>query len=89
VYPATDGDTWTISVTDGVLEAGGDLTRDGDSEFTFEMPGRPSPFWYDTGPTGGGWDELDRRPFMLWPITGSDLVGRVRLSSGYVEVVWN
>ncbi len=89
VYGATDGDRWICGVTDGVLEASGDLDRDGDTEYTFEMPGRPAAFWYDTGPTGGGWDELDRRAFMLWPITGSDLVGRVRLSSANVEVVWN
>ncbi|MBN1336158.1 MAG: hypothetical protein JXB39_09370 [Deltaproteobacteria bacterium] len=88
VYPATDGDAWTCSVEDGVLGFSGDLDRDDDDEYTFAMPGRPAVFWYDTGPTGGGWDPLDRRSFMLWPITGSDLVGRVRLSSGQVEVVW-
>jgi hypothetical protein len=87
--PATDGDRYYMKVLDGVLRASGNLDRFGDDEYYFEMPGRPAAFWYDAGPTGGGWDELDRRPFVLWPITNSDYVGRVRLSSAQVEIVWN
>ncbi len=87
--PATDGDRYYITISDGVLRASGDLDRYGDDEHYFEMPGRPCAFWYDAGATGGGWDELDRRPFVLWPITNSDYVGRVRLSSAEVEIVWN
>ncbi len=87
--PATDGDRYYLTVDDGVLRASGNLDRYGDNEHYFEMPGRPAPFWFDAGATGGGWDELDRRAFMLWPITNSDLVGRVRLSSAEVEIVWN
>jgi hypothetical protein len=87
--PATDGDRYYITIDDGVLRASGNLDRYGDDEHYFEMPGRPSAFWYDAGPTGGGWDELDRRAFVLWPITNSDYVGRVRLSSAEVEIIWN
>ena len=87
--PATDGDRYYITVDDGVLRASGDLDRYGDDEHYFEMPGRPAAFWYDGGPTGGGWDQLDRRAFMLWPITNSDYVVRVRLSSAEGEIVWN
>jgi hypothetical protein len=87
--PATDGDRYYITINDGVLRASGDLDRWGDDEHYFENPGRPTPFWYDVGPTGGGWDELDRRAFMLWPITNSDYVVRVRLSSAEGEIVWN
>jgi hypothetical protein len=87
--PATDGDRYYLTINDGVLRASGDLDRYGDDEHYFEMPGRPTPFWYDAGATGGGWDQLDRRAFMLWPITNSDYVVRVRLSSAEGEIVWN
>jgi len=89
VSPVTDGDRYYATVRDGVLRASGDLDRDGDEEQYFELPGRPSTFWYDAGSTGGGWDELDRRAFALWPITNSDYVGRVRLSSAHTEVIWD
>jgi hypothetical protein len=89
VAPATDGDTWYLRVDDGVLTASGDLDGEGDVEYAFELPGRPACFWYRSGRTGGGWDEVDARAFALWPITNSDLVGRVRLTTGHVEIVWD
>ena len=87
--PATDGDRYYLTIDDGVLRASGNLDRYGDEEHYFEMPARPTAFWYDAGATGGGWDELDRRAYMLWPITNSDYVVRVRLSSAQGEIVWN
>ncbi len=87
--PASDGQRYYFTIDDGVLRASGDLDRYGDEEYAFDLPGRPAAFWFDAGPTGGGWDELDRRSFVLWPITNSDLVGRVRLSSAQIRIVWN
>ncbi len=87
--PVTDGDRYYMTIDDGVLRASGNLDRYGDDEYRFELPGRPVAFHYDAGPTGGGWDPLDRRAFVLWPITNSDYVGRVRLSSAMVEIVWD
>ncbi len=86
---ASDGQRYYFTVNDGVLRASGNLDRYADEEYAFELPGRPAAFWYDAGPTGGGWDELDRRDFVLWPITNSDFVGRVRLASAQVEILWN
>jgi len=89
ISPADDGDRYLVTVRDGILLASGDLYRDGDPEHAFELPGRPVVFWYDAGPTGGGWDELDRRAYALWPLMNSDFVARVRLSSGHTEIVWD
>ncbi|MFH1467479.1 MAG: hypothetical protein ABIO70_24050 [Pseudomonadota bacterium] len=89
VAPATDGDTWYLRIDDGVLTASGNLDQSGDVEYAFELPGRPVCFWYRSGRTGGGWDEVDERAFALWPITNSDYVGRVRITTGNVEIVWN
>lgn len=87
--PATDGDRYQVTVRDGVLDFDGDIDDDGERERTFEFPGRPVPFWFDAGPTGGGWNQLDRRVYALWPITNSDLVARARLTSGQIQVLWD
>lgn len=89
VLPATDGDRYRVTVKDGVMAFSDDLDLDGEDERTFELPARPVPFWYDAGPTGGGWDPLDRRAFVLLPLTNSDFVVRARLSGGVTEVVWD
>lgn len=89
VQPSTDGDTFRVTVKDGVLDWDSDLDDDGEVDRSIELPGRPVCFWYDVGPTGGGWDEIDRRAFALVPVTNSDLVFRARLSSGQTETLWD
>jgi len=88
ILPATDGDRYVVTVKDGVLDFDSDFDDDGEKEKTLELPGRPAPYFYDAGPTGGGWDELDRRVFVAVPMTDSDLVIGARLSQGQVEMEW-
>ncbi len=87
--PATEGDQYTLSIVDGVMDFDGDLNGDGSVDKPLELPGRPTCFWYDSGPTGGGWDQLDRRVFALWPIMNSDYTLRARLTSGDIEILWD
>ncbi|NOY26086.1 MAG: hypothetical protein GXP62_09460 [Oligoflexia bacterium] len=83
----TDGDEFQYTSTEGVLRLNS-VTDSSTSTTTFDAPGKPLVFQYDVGPTGGGWDVLDRRTFALLPLIGNDLVLRVRLESWNVEVVW-
>ncbi|MFZ5481203.1 MAG: hypothetical protein ACOZNI_30875 [Myxococcota bacterium] len=87
--PATDGDRFTFSMDNGLLVlAGVDDDQDGVVDVAWELPGRPVAFQYTTGPTGGGWDGVDRREFVLLPVTNGDIVARVRLDSGETDVYW-
>jgi len=85
--PSTDGDSFDYTATEGILRMDS-VTNSAQSSTTFDAPGEPIVFQYDVGPTGGGWDVLDRRTFTLLPLTGNDLVMRVRMETWNVEVVW-
>ena len=85
--PTTDGDSYQFSVQDGVLRI--DNIPSGKDTQPLELPGPPVTFQYLAGPTGGGWDQVDRRTFVLVPITNSDVTLRVRLQAWQVEVIWN
>lgn len=85
--PPTNGDTFAFSVDDGVLRLNSIKTSSSTST-KFYLPAGPVIFQTDNGPTGGGWDVLDRRTYALVPVTNSDLVTRVRLSSWTAEVLW-
>lgn len=87
--PATDGDEWQFTTVEGVLRLTEVSDSGSGSSTSFQLPGEPVIFQYDAGPTGGGWDELDRRTFALLPLTGNDLVLRVWLRTWNVEVVWD
>ncbi|MCB9762873.1 MAG: hypothetical protein H6739_23940 [Alphaproteobacteria bacterium] len=91
--PATDGDRITFSVNSGVLAIDGDLNNDGgidpSSELLLETPARPAPYSYLAGPTGGGWDEVNRKVGVIWPMTNADTVLRVNMQAGKTEVVWD
>lgn len=86
--PSSDGDTFVFRVDDGQLRI--DEVRKPGSQISsgFELPGPPVVFQYEAGPTGGGWDEVDRRTFVLLPVTNSDLAVRVRLQAWAIEAIW-
>jgi hypothetical protein len=86
--PTTDGDRWLIRSYEGVLRIQGFTNTDGNVE-AFELPAAPTIFQYDAGPSGGGWDQLDRRTYALLPITNSDWAIRVRLDAWQTEVRWD
>ena len=86
--PTTDGDRWLIRTYEGVLRIQGFLNTDGNTE-PFELPAAPTIFQFDAGPSGGGWDQLDRRTYALLPITNSDWAIRVRLDYFQTEVRWD
>lgn len=85
--PTTDGDRFTFYSEEGLLRL--DTITDAQlGDTLFDAPAAPLVFQLDVGPTGGGWDQLDRRSYALLPLTGNDLVLRVRLRTWNVEVVW-
>lgn len=85
--PTTDGDQFTFYAEEGILRL--DTINDAElGDTPFDAPAAPVVFQLDVGPTGGGWDQLDRRSYALLPLTGNDLVLRVRLRTWNVEVVW-
>lgn len=87
--PATDGDRFEFTIDSGLLVFGGsDTDEDGTVNVAWEFPGRPAAFSYTTGPTGGGWDPVDRREFMLLPVVNGDIVARLELNSGETETFW-
>ncbi len=86
--PTTDGDRWLLQSSEGVLRIRGFTNADGNVE-PFELPAAPTIFQFDAGPSGGGWDQLDRRTYALLPITNSDWVIRVRLDAWQTEVRWD
>ena len=73
---------------EGILGAEGDNDRDGTREVPMDMPTDPVYFSFPVGPTGGGWDPVDIRPFLLVGSQSGDRVGRVEPSTGDIEVDW-
>lgn len=89
VLPADEGDRFTFYTRSGMqIYAGSNEDSDATVEALWENPGRPVSFYTDNGPTGGGWDPVDRRVYALLPIQGSDLVARLHLDSGETNVTW-
>jgi hypothetical protein len=77
-----------MATTDGSMRIEGFTDTDGNVD-PFELPAAPTIFQYDAGPSGGGWDQLDRRTYALVPITNSDWAIRVRLDAWQTEVRWD
>jgi hypothetical protein len=87
--PATDGDHFTFHMDSGLLVfRGSDPDEDGVANPPWEYPARPVGFETLNGPTGGGWDEVDRKQYMLLPVTNTDIAARLHLDSGKTEVLW-
>ncbi|MCB9744937.1 MAG: hypothetical protein H6741_29145 [Alphaproteobacteria bacterium] len=91
--PSTEGDQFRFRVYDGVAKVSGDLSGDnviGSGEVAYSLPTRPVPYSYLAGPTGGGWDPVNRKVGVVLPLQNSDLVLRVNLESVTSEyVTWN
>ncbi len=88
--PPTAGDRFEFSTYDGLATIlGTDEDEDGQVERPWEFPARPAAFQYSSGPTGGGWDPLNRREFMLLPVQNSDITVRVHLDDASGNVFWN
>jgi len=86
-FPSSNGDQFTFTTEDGVLRLTSVLRPDGNSEL-LEIPAPPHIFQYDSGTTGGGWNEVARHSYALVPSRNSNLVVRVRLDSWGVEAIW-
>jgi len=91
--PSTDGDQIRFEVREGIARVNGDLNGDGQVDASFgealELPARPIPYSYLAGDTGGGWDRVNRKTGVLWPITNSDSVLRVNVGSATIENTWD
>lgn len=88
--PSTDGDRFSFSTDAGTaVMSGTDLDRDGDPDLLWELPMRPVAFSYTGGPVGGGWDEVQRREFMLLPVLNSDVAVKISLDTMDGNIYWN
>lgn len=90
--PSTEGDQFRWRTFDGVVKVSGDTNGDnfiGSGEQAFSLPGRPVPYAHLSGPTGGGWDAVNRKVGVIWPLTNDDRVLRVNLQSVAAEVSWD
>lgn len=88
--PTTDGDRFTFSTDAGLaFVAGTDSNDDSLVERPWELPSRPVAFDYTGGPSGGGWDPVNRREFMLIPVENTDISARLSLDSMDAQVLWN
>ncbi len=90
--PPTDGDRFAFT-----MDAGLQVFRCSDndansactsSDTNWDLPGRPAAFETYNGTTGGGWDEVDRRQYMMLPVVNTDIVARLRLDAGDADVKW-
>jgi hypothetical protein len=86
-WPTTDGDTFTFTIEDGVLEMT-EVAMSTTDIMTFNLPGHPLAFTMDMGPSGGGWDEDRTKAHILLPVTNSDAVIRIRPQGWTAEVNW-
>ena len=86
--PSTDSDTFSFSTTNGLLQIGSYLDPT-NSARVLEIPAPPTVFQYVSGPTGGGWDELQRRTYLLQPVLNSNVVLRIRMDTWDVETYWD
>jgi hypothetical protein len=89
VSPTTDGDELRWEVVDGIARVDGDLDGNGQIDDTLDIPARPAAYSYLAGATGGGWDAVNRKVGVLWPITNSDEVLRVSVESAAIENIWD
>jgi hypothetical protein len=88
--PSTDGDRFSFNTEAGIaVMSGSDLDRDGDPDLLWELPMRPVAFSYTGGPVGGGWDEVERREFMLLPVLNSDVAVKISLDTMDGDIFWN
>lgn len=86
--PSTDGDQFRWSTVEGLARIIGDRNGDGQVDEVLELPARPVPFSYLAGATGGGWDPVNRKIGVLWPITNSDRVVSINVESGTIQYIW-
>ena len=91
--PSTDGDQIRWSTVEGIARVNGDKNGDGQLDGLageiLELPARPVPYSYLAGATGGGWDLVNQKTGVLWPITNTDVVLRVNVGSATIEITWN
>lgn len=86
--PPSQGDRFEFQVDDGLrVFRGSDENEDGEVA-AWEFPSRPVGFETLSGPSGGGWDPIDRRQFMLLPVVNTDIAARLHLDAGKAEVLW-
>ncbi len=88
VTPSEDGWQISFSVLDGALSGDGNNDATDDREIRFDMPGDPVFFQYRVGPTGGGWDPVDLRAFVMVASQDNDVVARIEPPTGDIEVQW-
>jgi hypothetical protein len=91
-FPPTDGDRFSFEVDRGLLViAGVDKDEDGvigTADVALDAPARPLAYQDEVGPTGGGWDEVERREYALVTAENADTVARCQLDAGVSQVGW-
>lgn len=81
--PPTDGDRFVFATEAGLLAwNGSDLNGDGAADEAWDAPARPVAFATYAGATGGGWDAVDLRQYVLLPVTNTDITSILWLDTG-------
>lgn len=86
--PPTQGDRFAFEVDDGLLVFRGSDEEEDGTVLPWESPGRPVGYEVTGGPSGGGWDAVNRKQYALLPVTNGDIAARLHLDSGKTEVLW-
>ncbi|MFT5683713.1 MAG: hypothetical protein ACI8RZ_004645, partial [Myxococcota bacterium] len=71
----------------GLLQIGS-LPRPDGSAQVLEIPAPPTIFQYRSGQSGGGWDEVQERTYILQPVLNTNAVLRIRTDTWEVENTW-
>lgn len=90
--PPSDGDRFEFQTRSGLINwAVADVNHDGEgiaSSEGFGWLGRPATYHAYHGPTGGGWDKVDRREYALVVSTNTDVAASLWLDEGATVHAW-
>lgn len=90
--PPSDGDRFEFPTYDGLVSwAAADANHDGEATRSgegFGSLGRPAPYHTYAGPTGGGWDRVDRREYALVVSTNTDVAASLWLDEASAVHAW-
>ncbi|MFT6816754.1 MAG: hypothetical protein ACJATT_000554 [Myxococcota bacterium] len=88
VRPSEDGWQFQFTVNSGLLGVTGDSTGDGTRNVSFSLPGDPMAYREIKTITDDVWQPVIDQPYVVVPVSGSDLVAKIDPLTGFVEVAF-
>ena len=88
IRPSEDGWQFQFGVNSGLLGVTGDSTGDGTRDVSFSLPGDPMAYREVKTLTDNLWQPVVDQPYVLVPVSGSDLVAKIDPLTGFVEVAF-